>query len=405
MDMGKEQMILDKVEQNRDQIIAFLQHVVQTPSLTGQEEAVGQAFYEAMKTWGLEEVQIVEAAPKRPNVLGKVKGSGKDYGLVFNGHMDVLPVGDEKDWIYPPFSGAIVDGTMYGRGTIDMKAGDCAAVAASGIIKQLGIPLKGDILVALNCDEEICGDLGILYLLKEGYIKGGPGIAGINCESTNMKTLDIAQKGNMRLHINFKGKSILGCRPWNGINAVSHAGRVIQKIDEMDQSFTDRVFPLLTRATIVPTTIEGGVAVNMIPDRCKLGVNRRCLPNEKTEDAIQEIQDMLDDLKKEDPTMQAEIEMWRNYRPAWAISEEEPIVKAMQKAHKYVRGEGLPVAGKEGGTDASYIHTQTGIPMPVYGPGDYLHFVAAVNENILLDDVIDTVKIYALAIYYYLAEA
>lgn len=225
--MNREEQILNKVEERREKIIAFLQHVVQTPSLTGEEATVGQAFYEGMKDWGLEDVKIVEAAPKRPNVLGYVKGKGEEFGLVFNGHMDVLPVGDEADWQYPPFSGKIVDGKMYGRGTIDMKAGVCASIAAAGIIKELGIPLKGYVQCTGNCDEEICGDLGILFLLKEGYIKGGPGIAGINCESTNLKTLDIAQKGNMRLHIHFKGKSILGCRPWKGINAVSHAAKCI----------------------------------------------------------------------------------------------------------------------------------------------------------------------------------
>ena len=161
--MNAEKIILDKVEENRQQIIDFVQKIVQIPSLSGEEFEIGQALKKGMEDWGLEDVEVVEKVPKHPNLLARVNGKADGPTLVFNGHMDVIAPGDESQWTYPPYSGAIVDGNLYGRGTVDMKTSTCTMMLASAILKKTNLPLNGNILVTVVCDEEI---LSLIHIYR-----------------------------------------------------------------------------------------------------------------------------------------------------------------------------------------------------------------------------------------------
>ena len=395
--MNAEQMILAKVEENRQKIIDFVQKIVQIPSISGEEYEIGQALAQGMQDWGLEDIQVVEKVPKHPNLLARVNGKKDGPTLVFNGHMDVISPGDASLWTYPPYSGAIADGRMYGRGTVDMKSGTCTSMLAAAILKQTGLPLGGNIQLTVVCDEEICGDRGILYLLENDLIQGD---FGINCEPTNFENVTVAHKGFLRLHITVHGKNAHGSRPYLGHNAIDDAIKVINRIHLLKEQIQYKKHPILTTGpVIVVATIDGGSAMNMVPDECVLGISRRLMPSENKEDAIRDFQCILDQLKAEDPEFKAEIKVWPQYRPPLDLPVDAPIIAAIQKAHKVVRGADLPLGGKDGGTDASFIVNATGMPMPIYGPGEY-RIMAALDENITVDDLIDAVKVYALAAYY-----
>jgi len=394
-----ERSILEQIEKNHDRIISFVQEMIRIPSITGDEEKIGKAFYEKMKSIGLDEVEMVEVEPGRPNVVGKFKGKEKGKTLMFNGHMDVVPYGPLEEWDYPPCSGEIVDDRMYGRGTVDMKSGTCSSVLAVEIIKELGIPLKGEVLLTAVCDEEVGGTKGIRYLIEKGYIKAD---MGINCEATNLKTIDIAHKGIYRCDVTVYGRAIHGSRPWLGINAIDKAVDILNRVKILEEQLKLRKHPLLNYPTIHVGTIQGGTVVNMIPSQCKMDFDRRIIPGESFEMAEKEIQAILDQLNKEDPDFRAELKAKHVKRPILNVPSDALVVKSIQKAHKIVIGEDLPIGGKDAGTDASWIVAATGMPMPIYGPGDYLKNSLAANENIVLKDIIDAVKIYALTIYYLL---
>jgi succinyl-diaminopimelate desuccinylase len=399
--MNVEQMILNKVEENRDKIISFVQSIVQIPSVSYEEAEVGQAIYQKMKDIGLDEVELVEAEPGRPNVVGRLKGSEEGPTLVFNGHMDVVPTGPEDEWEYPPFSGKIVDGRMHGRGTVDMKSGTCTCILATEVIKELGIPLKGDILLTAVCDEEVGGAKGVRYLLDKGYIKGD---LGINCEATNLDTIDVAHKGIFQCDIIFYGRAIHGSRPWLGINAIDKAVDFLNRMKILEEKLKLRKHPVLNYPTINVGTIHGGTVVNMIPSKCVVEINRRIIPGESFEMAKAEIQAILDQLSKEDPDFKAEIKVKDVNMPMLDVPADAPVVEAIRRAHKVVRGTELPIGGKDAGTDAAWIVQATGMPMPIYGPGDYLKYSLGANESIALEDIVDATKVYALAIYYLLGE-
>ena len=136
--------ISDYVDTHRDEAIAFLQEIVQTPSVTGDEEPVSFVFERKMKEAGLE-VKRLEAKPHRPNLYAEWFGTQKGKRFVFNGHMDVFPPDDRDPGYFGPWSGKIEDGYLYGRGSCDMKGGDAGVMMAVLFLRKMGFDPKGSI--------------------------------------------------------------------------------------------------------------------------------------------------------------------------------------------------------------------------------------------------------------------
>lgn len=395
-----EQKILDAVEAKRQDIIDFFQKTVQIPSLPGEEKELGDFLVQEMRKWGIEDIGLVEKEPGHPNVLARIHGVEDGPNFIFNGHLDVIHPGDPATWSDAPFSGKIKDGRIYGRGSVDMKGGTMSSFMAGAIVKQLGIPLKGNVLLTAVCDEEICGERGILYLLEEGYIKKQrEDDIGLNCEPTDLNRIVVANKGVLRADVTFHGKSAHGARPWMGANAIEMAVDFIMKVRELADKIGKQTHPLVQPPTILIALIEGGSATNLVPDTCKVTLTRRLLPCENKEQAIKDYEDILAELAAKDPNFKADLHIWKGFRPPVEVPTDTKVVQVVKKAHQLVRGEDLPFRGGEGGTDASHVVHMTGLPMPVYGPGD-VTMTGCVDENVPIDDVVDAVKVYALAIYY-----
>ena len=394
-----EQRIVDKVEENRNEIISFVQSVVQIPSVTGDEEKIGHAIYDKMLEYGID-AEIIEAIPHRPNVVGRYKGAEPGKTLVFNGHMDICAPGPEEEWEFPPYCGEIRDGILYGRGTVDMKSGTCGGLLAVKAIKDLGVPLKGEVILTCVCDEEVGGRYGIRHLLNNGFVKGD---FAINCEATNLQTVDIIHKGILWIKIDVFGKSIHGSRPWRGINAIDKTVKLLVRLEELAAEVNKRTNPYVHPATLNVGTIEGGTVTNMIPGKCTITLNRRLVPGETHEQAFAEVLAVCEKLAQEDAEFKYKAEIDPGVQlPIMNTPEDAPPVLAIRKAHQFVHGKELPLGGKDAGTDASWIVGLGKMPCPVYGPGDYVNYSLGPNERIPVQDIVDAVKVYALAIYYLL---
>ena len=395
-----EQRIVDAVEAKRQDIIDFFQKMVQFPSLPGEEKEMGEALCQGLKDWGMEDVRIVEKEPGHPNVLAKITGVEEGPNFTINGHMDVIHPGSPETWTDPPFSGKIKDGKIYGRGTVDMKAGTISSALACAVINQLKIPLRGSVLYTAVCDEEICGDRGMLYLLEAGYIKKTrDDDFGLNCEPTNADYIEVATKGVFRAEVFIYGKSAFGGRPWLGINAIDKAYQFIQKVHELNDRLGEKKHPLMAPRSILVAMIEGGSATNIVPDTCKVTVTRRLFPGETKEICVKDFQDIIDELSKEDPEFKATLKPWKKFRPPSEVSPETHIVQCLAKAHKNIHGFEAPYKGSEGGADASFYVDQLKLPMPVYGPGVCVR-LGAPDEYVTIEELMDGVKVYALTIYY-----
>jgi acetylornithine deacetylase/succinyl-diaminopimelate desuccinylase family protein len=396
--LNTEQIIINKVEESQDEIVSFVQSVVRIPSVTGDEKGIGQAIYAKMIQEGID-AQIIEAESHRPNVVGRYRGQAPGKTLVFNGHMDICPPGPEEEWDFPPYEGAIVDGYLQGRGTVDMKSGTCGGLLAVKMIKELGIPIKGDVLLTCVCDEEIGGRLGIRHLCNNGYLQGD---YAINCEATNLKSVDVVHKGILQIDVIIYGRSIHGSRPWLGINAIDKAVDLLIRLRKLEKEIHTRTNPFLRPATLNVGCIQGGTVPNMIPGKCVIELNRRLVPGETFPQAEEEIRKVCAEMAADDPEFKYEVRVKDFNMPIMDTPPESPVVQAIRKAHKMVHGEELKVGGKDAGTDAAWIVKLTGIPCPVYGPGDYLKYSLGPNERIPVKDILDAVKVYALTIYYLL---
>jgi acetylornithine deacetylase/succinyl-diaminopimelate desuccinylase-like protein len=135
--------ISETVEQNREEYIKFLQELVRIPSLSGEESKVAEYIAEKMMSYGYDIVKVDSLS----DVMASIRGSGGGRSILFNGHLDHVPVGDMAE----PYSGKIMNGSefglngpvIYGRATSDMKAALSAMVLAGGLLNDMGISLKG----------------------------------------------------------------------------------------------------------------------------------------------------------------------------------------------------------------------------------------------------------------------
>lgn len=396
-----EQKIIQAVDVRRDELVAFFRQLVQIRSFSGQETEMASLLADGLRFRGWNDVKIVGISPEHPNVLARIKGVEEGPTYTFNGHMDVIQPQDADRWPHQPFAGVIENGKLYGRGTVDMKSGTVSSFFAGLIFQSADIPIRGEVLFTGVCDELINGDNGVLYLIKEGYIKkNSPDDFGINCEPTNILEMNIATKGVYRADITVLGKGAFNARPYLGISAIDKATKLIRAVMELDERIRKTMtHPLLEPRSVCVAMISGGEASNTVPDKCKLTVTRRMHPCETQRQCYQDYVDILERLSKEDPEFRANISEWGNCRPPAEVSSDLSVIDAFRRAQKLVTGKDLILSGSEGGTDASHVVALTGIPMPVYGPGDY-KLLGTPNECVSLEDFLNAVKIYALTIYY-----
>lgn len=206
------QALLDALTADEPAQIAFLQHLVRAPSPnppgdTRQAAAVIQAY---LASHGLTP-RVIAPQAHMPNVVADFSCADDAHGprLVLNGHMDVFPAGDGRDWDRSPWSGDIVGGRLHGRGTVDMKAGTAATVVAFAHLFQFRESLRGSVALTAVSDEETGGAFGTRWLLAhdgEGTRALAPGEkspwAGdvmINAEPGGLGTIRFAEKGTLRL--------------------------------------------------------------------------------------------------------------------------------------------------------------------------------------------------------------
>lgn len=177
-----------------------------------------------------------------PNIVAKKTGEGGGRSLILNGHIDVVPEGNLKEWKYEPFQAAEVNGKIYGRGSTDMKGGNTALLFALEALHACDVKLKGDVLFQSVIDEE-CGGAGTLSAIMRGYRADGALIP----EPTNMK-LFIKQQGSMWFRITVKGLAAHGGTRYEGVSAIEKACMSLQPFKNLKKSAMQE---FLTRFIII----------------------------------------------------------------------------------------------------------------------------------------------------------
>lgn len=302
-----------------EDMIAFAQKLIQTPSISGTEGDLADLNMEEMKKLGYDQV----FRDDQGNVVGIVKGTEEGPTIMYNSHMDHVSPGDYDNWEgYDPY-GALIDvcavdtqdkepdeaECIHGRAASDVKCGEAVQIYAGGILvkmKEAGLPVKGDFMFTGVVQEEPAEMVGMLHLVDKTLPeKGLTYDAMVSSEATSLK-LYCGHRGRVEMLITVYGRTSHGSAPWLGVNSIYKAMPLIEKIkDELYPSLpTDED---LGQASVSLNIIECSPgALSIVPDKCMLSLDRRTLPGETAESALAEIQAIIDELAAEDPEFKAD---------------------------------------------------------------------------------------------------
>ena len=326
--------LLAQVDRGRDEILSVHRDLVGIPSVntgfmpTGNETPVCEYARDLLARDGVS-AEILESAPGRGNLISGLEGASGSPGLMFMSHTDVVPVGDESKWRFPPFSATLSDNRIYGRGAMDCKGLLTAQLMATLFLKRNGVPLKDSLILAAGADEEHGGRYGFGWLadnhpdkLAAPFAVNEGGGVPIRVGQGFVYALGVGEKGRLQIEIDVKGASAHASIPWRGDNALYPLAQVLTRIQayEADRDTSTELFnhlstlaiehmaspdnideiiaelesdnpPLatvlraLSRMTVTPTMVQGGVKSNSVPETIRLTCDVRVLPHQ-TEDYL-----------------------------------------------------------------------------------------------------------------------
>ncbi len=344
------------------------------------EHQVAQYVAEVCRNAGLR-VTLTEVAPGRVNAIATLPGRGGGRTLLLNGHLDTVGV----EGVPHPFDPRERDGKLFGRGAYDMKSGVAAMVAAVRAIRDTGIALAGDVVLAIVADEEYAS-VGTEALVRESRAD-----AAIVTEPTELD-IGVAHKGFAWATLETAGWAAHGSRYDEGRDAIVAMGRILRELARVESDRLPlRRHPRLGRPSLHASRIEGGQGLSTYPDQCRLQVERRTLPTETVEELAAELQDVLQRAKEGDALFRGTADVFF-YRPGYEISIEAPIVRALANTAQRVLGRSPEFVGLSFWTDAAILG-QAGIPTVVFGPaGAGAH---SAEEYVEIDSVIHCARVLA----------
>ena len=375
-----------EIQIKQDALLGLLQDLIRidsvNPSLTGKgagEKVIARYIADYLKDLGLA-VRFQEIEENRVNVIGILKGSGGGSSLMLNGHMDTVSA-EHMD--IDPFAAEKKDGRIYGRGALDMKAGVAALIMALRSIMETGIKLKGDLILTMVADEEYAS------IGTEAAVSEYTADAAIICEPTGLDVV-IAHKGFAWIKTEIFGHAAHGSLPHKGVDAIVKAGKVLTAIDKLGETeLTKKTHPLLGSPSIHASLIDGGTGLSTYPDYCKIKLERRSLPGEDRRLVTAEMQELLQNIKRQDEQFKADFDVFF-FRPAFEISPDQPIVQTVSRAFESICQRSPKFGGLSGWLDSAIL-AQAGIPCVIFGPsGEGAH---AAVEYVDLESVITTTQV------------
>lgn len=369
-------------------LIAFTQDLIRIQSFSGQEEKVIHFIEAKMKALGYDEVTIDGMG----NLVGRIGSGGKS--ILFDSHVDTVKVNDAAEWEYPPFSGEIVDGRLYGRGSVDMKSGAAASIYAAAIARQLGLTAGKTVYVSCTVLEEECDGVNLKHAFKELSLR--PDYVVI-CEPSENK-IALGHKGKAQIAIKTHGISAHSSAPEKGVNPIYEMAEIIQRVEKTNTELARKEAP---RGTLAMSRISStGASINAIPSECQVYLDRRMVPGE-TEAAIRQEMDRLIEGKNatwEVGTLHRKC--WTGmdiqYEPfhlAWKIDLEHELAQASVAAYQEAFGsEPKEFLFWDFSTNA-VTPVSLGIPTIGFGPGEF-KLAHMRNENCPVDQILDAFRFY-----------
>src|SRR5579885_2319558 len=343
------------------ELVELARGLARFQSFSGQERECAEWLGEYMERQGLA-VELRDAEPGRPNVLGRLRGGGSGARLMFNGHLDVEPV--PRNYKHDPWSQEVRDGKLYGHGLTNMKGG----VVVAAVVGELQAGVGTAHLVA-------SGEVPDLALLPE------PSNLNVRCKHAGICCVLIRVQGIAGW--------IGGAHLYKTVNAVDKMADVIRALRDLQLTHTPNPdLPGLPRYVV--GTVVGGLGdefllwkPSMVPDTCAITLEVRLLPGMTVDQVIADVERALAPARATDPDLQVEVlpppaayrEPWRAnpiVQPPLDLPVDHPLVQLVVRQHRQVLGSdparvGVEDPGSHAGTDAGHLF-QAGAKCLIYGP-------------------------------------
>ncbi len=383
--MGKKQALqklFDMADEATDELVQLQQELVRIQSVntgapeSGNETDVCRLLEKRFSAEGIDNTTL-ESSPGRGNFIAHI-GNQANPSLMFMSHTDVVPIEDESKWELPPFSGQIVDGKVYGRGSDDCKSLTSSGAIAMFLLKRAGVSLNGELRLLAAADEESGGNFGIKWLAEnhpekirtDWAINEGGGMPLKTLEGRQAYLFPIGEKGRIEARFTLTGRSAHGARPWYADNPLYKMAELLKRLDKYhDEAEIDLSVPVfeqlhlfgvesnvtpanldslldelektdealardlkgMSRMSVAPTITAAGAKSNSIPSKATLICDVRTLPHQDVAYVRQELDKLVDGIDGAG----YELDVWAvsNSSPAGS-----PFVDLMKRATEEVLG-------------------------------------------------------------------
>ncbi len=403
------------LKENRARGARLLQLLVRENSTRGRESSAQAILIEkcrqlglAVDLWELDREELADhpafccdrqSFAGNPNLVAVLKGSGGGKSIILNGHIDVVPVGDETSWELDPFSGHIESGKLYGRGATDMKGGTVSLLLALESIIASGIKLKGDVIFQSVIEEE-SGGAGTLAAVLRGYQADG----AIIPEPTNMKIFP-KQQGSMWFRITVTGKAAHGGTRYEGVSAIEKSMIVIQRLQKLEKDRNAEITDPLYEKTPIPIPINigkisSGQWPSSVPDTAIIEGRMGVAPEETIQNAQHEMERCLEGLKLEDEWFEANHVKLEWFGAQWlpgSLATDHMLITQLRESFTEIKGESPIIEASPWGTDGGILSNVGGTPVVVFGPGT-TEMAHDANEYIILEEMFAASEIIALTL-------
>ncbi len=395
-----------EIEARRDELVATVAELVRRPSLLGEEAAVQDYVADHLRASGLAtEVWDLDDAikdlpnagdsgvpfPGRPNVAGVMAGNGGGRSLILNGHVDVVSPEPVAAWSHDPWAAAIVGDRMYGRGAYDMKSGVALNLLLPRLLRELGIRLRGDLIVHSVIEEECTGNGALAASLRHRAD------AALVTEPTGGRFTS-AHVGVLWFRVAIEGVSWHAMQAYRGVNAIAKAVPIIQALEALDRrlneapphpAFAGVEHPINLNVGV----IRGGDWPSTVPGACELHCRLAVYPGQDVSEARAAIEGAIREAAEADPWLRENrpVVAYDGFQSAGSVVVmEEPSVRLLGEWHRRVAGEAMAPTVGTGINDMRYYNFQ-GVPAGCYGAaGGNGH---AADEWLDLNSLVPTAKV------------
>jgi putative selenium metabolism hydrolase len=377
-------------------VIHYARRFVQTPSLSGEEKELAFFIRDILNEFGLDKVHIDELG----DVIGFVKGRSLRPLVVLEGHMDHVSPGNLELWKCQPYSAEVINGNIFGRGAVDMKASIAAMTFAAKEVSSK--EHEGTLVLCFVVHEETVEGTAIRHIIKR-EIRGVPDLVVLG-EATNLD-LGIGHRGRAVINVELSGRTAHASMPELGLNALHAASKLIRYIEEElnpDLSLHQK----LGKATIATISLDASPKAGpQIPDLSRILFDRRMILGETENEILRPVKQKVNELVEEGTILngtarilEENLKCWtgrklktRDFFPSWYIKETDIIQKALRALRK--RGFHANTHVWKFSTDGVYTYGLRGIPTVGIGPGDEA-LAHQPNEYVCIRDVKKAVRAY-----------